>query len=174
MLLHAFHLFTSLHLYPLTRNSGVDATKRPPKIVQWLKKLSPFASAIEALCLGEYPGMSFRESKNRFSRLKDLPKMGGLALVENGDQVIEALGLAQQTYGAAMKHLGLLSGGYLVLSWIGLAMQCWYPKMQRALANDKKMRRRRQKPSLSPTEGISSTPSKPIHPVKAIVPNYGL
>lgn len=100
--------------------------------------------------------------------------MGGLALVENGDQVIEALGLAQQTYGAAMKHLGLLCGGYLVLSWVGLAMQYWYPKMQRALANDKKMRRRRQKPTLSPTDGMSSTPSKPIYPLKAQIPNYGI
>ena len=100
--------------------------------------------------------------------------MGGLALVENGDQVIEALGLAQQTYGAAMKHLGLLCGGYLVLSWTGLAMQYWFPKVQRALANDEKMRRRQQKPTSSPTDGISSLHSKTNHPFKAPIPNYRL
>lgn len=92
--------------------------------------------------------MSFRQSKTLFSRFRDLPRMGGLAMVENGDQVIEALGLGEQTYFYAMKHLGALSAGYLVLSWIGLAVQYWIPKIQQSIVTKKKLRRRQNpKPS---------------------------
>jgi hypothetical protein len=110
--------------------SGVDSSRSPPRIVQWLKKFSPFAYAIEALCLGEYPGMRFPESNGVFSKVRDLPKMGGLALVQNGDQVIQALGLAEQTYANAMWQLGFLSVGFTFMSWIGLAAQHWLPKLR--------------------------------------------
>jgi hypothetical protein len=113
--------------------SGVSPDKKPPLVVRWIKQFSPFAHAIEALCLGEYPGMEFEGThSNWMTRVRDMPKMGGLALVQNGDQVIDALGLATKTYGSAMQHLALLSGGYLLLSWLGLAVQQWLPKMTRA------------------------------------------
>jgi hypothetical protein len=113
--------------------SGVSADKKPPLLVRWIKQFSPFAHAIEALCLGEYPGMEFGDNNsNWITRVRDMPKMGGLALVQNGDQVIEALGLATTTYGSAMQQLALLSGGYLLLSWLGLSVQQWLPKMTRA------------------------------------------
>ena len=134
--------------------------------MRWLKKLSPFAYAIEALCLGEYPGMTFNDSKTWFSKVRDLPRMGGLAMVENGDQVIEALGLVGQTYGNAMQHLGVLCGGYLVLSWVGLAVQYWIPRLQRA-ASERKHPRRRQQPGTGPTEHVSSAQSGPKHLFKA-------
>ena len=122
--------------------SGVDPTKKPPQLVQLLKQLSPFAYAIEALCLGEYPGMTFDQPKGLFSKVRNLPRMGGLALVQNGDQVIQALGLAQQTYEHAMQHLAVLCGGYLALSWVGLALQNWWPRMQRAVATQRRDERR--------------------------------
>ena len=150
--------------------SGVDPSKKPPAVVRLMKQFSPFAYAIEALCLGEYPGMSFRESKGWFSRVRDLPRMGGLAMVENGDQVIEALGLAKQTYSKAMKHLGVLCTGYLVLSWVGLAMQYWFPKIQRAVAADNRRRQRRQQSTSSSADRMSSTKSKTKQLFKAPAP----
>lgn len=60
--------------------SGVDPTKKPPRVVRWLKQFSPFAYAIEALCLGEYSGMVFQQSKGLLSKIRDLPRMGGLAV----------------------------------------------------------------------------------------------
>jgi hypothetical protein len=75
--------------------------------------------------------MKFPESNGMFSKVRDLPKMGGLALVQNGDQVIQALGLAEQTYANAMWRLGVLSGGFTFMSWIGLAAQHWLPKWRR-------------------------------------------
>lgn len=117
--------------------SGVDPQKQPPVLVQWMKKFSPFAYAVEALCLGEYPGMSFAKSRGLFAKVRNLPKMGGLALVQNGDQVIEALGLAGQTYANAMRHLGTLSAGFLVMSWVGLTLQNWVPRLRRRFCGRK-------------------------------------
>lgn len=107
--------------------AGVDQSETPPVLVRTLKQLSPIAFAIKALCLAEYRGMEFEspQSDGRFlgrSRnvLKELPKMGALALVQNGDQVLHELGLEKDTYDGAMKHLAILSVGNLILSWIGL------------------------------------------------------
>lgn len=58
--------------------SGVDQSTPPPAVVQVLKRCSPFAYAIEALCLGEYPGMEFERQSGWFGRIRDLPRMGGL------------------------------------------------------------------------------------------------
>jgi ABC-2 type transporter len=101
---------------------GVDAkSPPPPALIRWLKRCSPFVYAVEALCLGEYPGMQLRGPRDGlWGRLKDLPKMGAFAMVQNGDQVIEALGLKGKTYHGVMGHLGQLSIYYLVLSWVGL------------------------------------------------------
>jgi len=104
--------------------SGVDLSHPPPRIVQVMKRMSPFSFAIEALCLGEYPGMKFATgNQGWFKRFADLPRMGGLALVRNGDQVIEALGLAGKSYTVTMEHLALLSLGNLMLGWMGLLFQ---------------------------------------------------
>jgi ABC-2 type transporter len=101
---------------------GVDAkSPPPPALVRWLKRCSPFVYAVEALCLGEYPGMQLRGPRDGlWGRLKDLPKMGAFAMVQNGDQVIEALGLKGKTYQCVMSTLGKLSIYYLALSWVGL------------------------------------------------------
>lgn len=111
--------------------SGVDASEPPPLIVQGLKQISPIAYAIKAVCVAEYRGMEFGDpsasKKNVFSRgrnvLRDLPKMGALALVKNGEQVLEELGLGEETYGSAMRHLAIMSAVNLLISWLGLHMQ---------------------------------------------------
>jgi hypothetical protein len=111
--------------------SGVDSSEPQPAILEALKQLSPIAFAVKAACLAEFRGREFQrpddETRNIFSRgsavLKDLPKMGALALVKNGDQVLEELGLAKETYKSAMWHLATLSVANLLVSWLGLHLQ---------------------------------------------------
>ena len=109
--------------------SGVDISEPQPTFVKALKQLSPINYAIKAACIAEYQGMEFGNTQKRsrwnffssgYNILKDLPKMGGLALVQNGNQVLQELGLQQDTYEGSMKHLGALSFVFLVMSWIGL------------------------------------------------------
>jgi hypothetical protein len=47
--------------------------------------------------------------------------MGGLALVKDGNEVLENLGLAEASYPDLMGNLALLSGLYLMISWFGLS-----------------------------------------------------
>jgi ABC-2 type transporter len=63
--------------------SGVDLTASPPKLLQFLKQISPFFYAIEALCIGEYRGVTFLapDGGGIWSRLKNAPRMGGLAMI---------------------------------------------------------------------------------------------
>ncbi len=88
---------------------------KTPLIIQFLKKISPIGMAIEALCIAEYSGMDFAEGGKW--RLGDLPRMGGLALVRNGDQVIDALGLTSKTYRDVMQnmvsHSNSVQNGYV-------------------------------------------------------------
>ena len=107
--------------------SGVDPNRPPPTAVRLLKEVSPFRFAIEALCLGEYPGMEFTDSESGgggwLRKLKNLPRMGAMAMIQNGDQVIEALGLHHQTYKGAMIQLAWLSVRFLGISWLGLQVE---------------------------------------------------
>lgn len=112
-------------IYP----SGVDQSQSQPIVVRALQQLSPIAFAIKALCVAEYRGMEIGDSKkeNIFSMLvssrhilKDLPRIGALASVQNGDQILKELGLEKDTYKGAMEHIAILSISNLILSWIGL------------------------------------------------------
>jgi len=76
--------------------------------------------AIEALCIAEYKGMDFAEDGRRWN-WKELPKMGGLALVRNGDQVLDALGLKDKSYEGMMNSMVLFSAFNLLFSWFGLS-----------------------------------------------------
>lgn len=111
----------NLHLEKSVINpSGVDSSAKIPFFIQFLKRISPIGMAIEALCIAEYKGMSFSEKGMRWS-LKDLPRMGGLALVRNGDQVIDALGLNNKSYEGLMNNMLIVSAMNLCLSWFGLS-----------------------------------------------------
>ena len=101
--------------------SGVDASDPPPAIINWLKSVSPIKWTIEALCVAEFRDMELAETEGkRWQALRDLPKMGGLALVKNGNQVLEALGLSDLTYEYIMERLTTLACVSLLLSWLGL------------------------------------------------------
>jgi len=101
--------------------SGVDTSVKKSLIIQCLQRFSPIGMAIESLVVAEYKGMKFDDDGQKF-RLSDLPKMGGLALVRNGDQVVDALGLSNRTYKGAMQDLARISVVNLLLSWIGLSV----------------------------------------------------
>jgi hypothetical protein len=111
--------------------SGVnlDEDGRPNMIMQILGFFSPIKWAIESLVTAEFSGMIFEDdkinnnnnNKGVWGRLQDLPKLGALAFVKNGNDVLTNLGLGKATYTDLMDHLGLLSGIYLTISWIGLS-----------------------------------------------------
>lgn len=100
--------------------SGAKNVKSQPFYLQWLKLASPIKWAIEALCVAEYRGMRFETRKGFFRRLLDTPRMGAYALVQNGDQVLDALALSYVSYEDTMKGLATVVGANLFVSLIGL------------------------------------------------------
>lgn len=102
--------------------SGVDSSQQPNQLLTLLKALSPIRWAIEALVTAEFQGMEFgkRNRWGQLSELKDLPAMGALAVVKNGDEVLANLGLKDAQYSILIQNLVWLSTGYLVFSWAGL------------------------------------------------------
>ena len=104
--------------------SGVDASQQPNQLLKLLKALSPIRWAIEAIVTAEFQGMEFgqRNRWGQISELKDLPAMGALALVKNGDEVLVNLGLKDAQYSNLMQNLVWLSIGNLAFSWAGLTL----------------------------------------------------
>lgn len=101
--------------------SGVDPDEAPNRVMEWIKLFSPIKWAIEALVTAEFRGMTFEKDRDFWGNLKQLPRMGGLALVRDGDEVLDALGLGAANYDEIMNNMAKLSGVFLVLSWLGLA-----------------------------------------------------
>ncbi len=101
--------------------SGVDPDEPPNLVMEWIKMFSPIKWAIEALVTAEFRGMTFEKDRDFWGNLKQLPRMGGLALVRDGDEVLDALGLGNANYDEIMKNMAKLSGVFLVFSWLGLA-----------------------------------------------------
>mmetsp|Transcript_36063 Transcript_36063/g.84204 ORF Transcript_36063/g.84204 Transcript_36063/m.84204 type:complete len:288 (-) Transcript_36063:278-1141(-) len=98
---------------------GVNPDDKRPIFLDWLKMASPVKWGIEALCVAEFKGMEF-EKKRRWFRILDTPRMGGLALVNNGDEVLESLGLKDLTWKNLMRNLGILVLVELGVSLVGL------------------------------------------------------
>lgn len=110
--------------------SGVDKSETDPSILKVLKLLSPVRWTIESLCLSEFRGMKFvSQSKKRpwwrristASIINGTPRMGAFALVRNGDQVLDALGLGKDKYTEKIWSLKMLTAANFVFSWIGLS-----------------------------------------------------
>ncbi|KAL3800892.1 hypothetical protein ACHAW5_002043 [Stephanodiscus triporus] len=102
--------------------SGINPDDPPNRTMQLLEYFSPIKWAIESLVTAEFRGMIFdKEDKGLLGQLKDLPKMGALALVQNGDDVLTNLGLGTAKYADLMRQLGILSAFYLMMSWFGLS-----------------------------------------------------
>ncbi|CAB9504643.1 Putative white-brown complex homolog protein 30 [Seminavis robusta] len=102
--------------------SGVDENEihNNPLVLQWVKALSPIAAAIEASMVGEFAGVKFANSM--FRQVRDLPRMGGLALVKNGDETLAALGLSSVNFDAVVSHLITLNLVNFGLCWLGLSV----------------------------------------------------
>jgi hypothetical protein len=71
--------------------------------VTWLSHLSPLKWSIRALCCAELRGLELERGS-----LSAAPRMGALALVTSGEQVLERLGLQSESAGHACGKLGLL------------------------------------------------------------------
>jgi hypothetical protein len=142
-------LLVILMVVGIINPSGVDPAETKPWILRMLKSVSPFAYCIEALCLGEYPGMEFAR-KGLFGRISNLPRMGGLAFVKNGDQVIEALGLDGKTFEEAMTQLALLTAANFVMSWLGLMSYEHHERLPKVTPS-KKPRKQSNSNRLDPT-----------------------
>lgn len=102
--------------------SGVDPTVKTPPLIKLIKSISPIASAIEALSVAEFTGMQFETRKSflGWRRWRDATRMGGVALVKNGDEVLDALGLNNMKYLDIMRHMVKLSAINFGLCWLFL------------------------------------------------------
>jgi hypothetical protein len=98
--------------------SGVSKEKESI-LITFLKKFSPIKYAVEAIVISEFRGMDFGIQGKKW-RWLDLPRMGALALVKNGDEVLDALALRYTNYNDVLKQLCLLSGVNLAASLLGL------------------------------------------------------
>ena len=72
---------------------------------------------VRALCCAELRGLELAPSS-----LASVPRMGGLALVRSGDEVLERLGLAQSTAGASLHHLALVTAAECAVALVGMAV----------------------------------------------------
>ncbi len=101
---------------PVLDFSGVDPNVKKSIVIESVKRVSPIAAAIEGLAIGEFKGMQFVGEKSLFGwkRLRDVSKVGGVGLVQNGEQVLEALGLKGLEFGAVMVRM--VVGSLYVLS----------------------------------------------------------
>jgi ABC-2 type transporter len=103
--------------------SGVDPNKSSPPLLQALKFFSPIAAAIDASIVAEFSGMKFATSSMLgLRRFRDLPRMGGLALVRSGNEALYALGLGNVSFDAVISHMTTLVFVNFALSWLGLSL----------------------------------------------------
>jgi len=94
---------------------------------------------------------------------------GALALVRNGDQVLDALGLKGTTYAGVMKQLGVITVGNLFLACLGLLRQQPRPPTNRK----KKVKGRRIVPQTQRKRGARTaaaiSKSQTTLPVETVV-----
>ncbi|CAB9528087.1 Putative white-brown complex homolog protein 30 [Seminavis robusta] len=114
--------------------SGVDPTIEKPLLIQSIKTFSPIATAIEALALAEFSGMEFEQQKSflGWRKIRDVSRVGGVALVKNGDEVLDALGLRDADYPGVMRHMTALSLLNFGLCWLflGFSDTAWFGRLK--------------------------------------------
>ncbi|KAG7348850.1 ABC transporter ATP-binding protein [Nitzschia inconspicua] len=131
-----------------TKNDAIAdyENEHPSFFVTILKQLSPIAYAIRAVCIAEYDGMELSDPHSELHRrrgiftpiivwirtIRSIFRLGGLALVQRGDQILEELGIGDDTYGGSMMHLTVLSMLFLLIAWIGLSLQQRGPHQSRS------------------------------------------
>jgi len=95
--------------------SPAGAPKRRPSLAMRAVALtSPIRWCIRSVLCSELRGMALERSS-----LAGAPRMGALALVRSGDQVLDRLGLADETSGHACRNLGALTAAYLGAALVG-------------------------------------------------------
>ena len=104
-------------------NPAGTAARPPSALVTWLSHLSPIKWSIRALCCAELRGLELERGS-----LSTAPRMGALALVTSGEQVLERLGLQSESTGRACSKLGLLLVLQLGTALVGL--QWRHPRFQ--------------------------------------------
>lgn len=99
--------------------SGVDPSVKKSTLIEGVKTYSPIAAAIEALAVAEFSGMQFANKRSflGWRQLRDVSKVGGVALVKNGEEVLDALGLRTVEFGAVMRRMTRLSAVNFGLCW---------------------------------------------------------
>ena len=93
-------------------------------LVRTISLASPIKWCVEGLCCAELRGMELDRAS-----LAEAPRMGGLALVTSGDQVLERLGLEGQSCGRCLARLGTVLGAEVGVALLGLALT--RPRFQR-------------------------------------------
>ena len=97
--------------------SGAAESKPPSLGVRLCSHLSPIKWSIRALCCSELRGLEIEQRS-----LKDAPRIGGLALVKSGDEVLERLGMETLTSAVCCQRLGKLLAAELAVAWLGLKL----------------------------------------------------
>lgn len=102
--------------------SGINQedVENTPPIVKFLQYASPIRHTIEALSIKEFSGLKFEREPGRKNRFFGLPKMGAFALVRNGDQALDAIGLKGKTFEQALGGLGTIAGVNIGIAIFGL------------------------------------------------------
>jgi hypothetical protein len=134
-----FPLMVLFMVVGIINPSGVSSDDPDPSFIKIIKLASPIRWAIEALCIAEYSGMEFVPDSRRRGwfgqviKVFENPKMGALALVQNGSQVLDAIGLTGGTYETHMKNLAFVTGVNLLISLFGL--EFFGPKFKQAVGH---------------------------------------
>ena len=102
---------------PPDLRQGAAETKPPSLGVRLASHASPIKWSIRALCCAELRGLELEQRS-----LKDAPRMGGLALVKSGDEVLQRLGLGEASTHASCACLGKLLVAQLVVAYAGLSL----------------------------------------------------
>lgn len=97
--------------------AGTADTKPPSAGVRLVAHASPIKWAIRALVCAELRGLELDERS-----LRDAPRMGGLALVKSGDEVLSRLGLGETTSAACCVRLARVLAAELALAYAALRL----------------------------------------------------
>jgi len=93
--------------------AGQSSAKPPSKLLEAVANTSPIKWTVRGLCVADLRGAVLSRS-----RLSNAPRMGALALVQSGDQVLERLGLESESASRCASSLGLLLAAELSVALV--------------------------------------------------------
>uniref|UniRef100_A0A7S1S091 ABC-2 type transporter transmembrane domain-containing protein n=1 Tax=Alexandrium catenella TaxID=2925 RepID=A0A7S1S091_ALECA len=112
----------AVHMLTGVIDPAGQAGNDPGSVIQLLRYLSPIRHGIEALCVAELEGMTLARSA------ADAPRMGGLALIRTGDEVLRRLDVTSSFDGCMRWLAGLAC---LHLAAAALALKVTRPQFSR-------------------------------------------